>query len=147
MPASEMVRLFIDALTSTFPDVGGDCTDPVEARRILGERPELPLPPIEVAAVEDTTVPGPAGHLPVRIFTPDCPGDEANVIVYFHGGGWALCDLDTHDRTTRRLARDLGAIVVSVDYRLAPEDRFPAAADDAYAATVWAHEHYARLVD
>jgi acetyl esterase len=142
MPASEMVRLFIDALASTFPDVGGDCTDPVEARRILGERPELPLPPIELAVVENTSVPGPAGDLPVRIFTPDDLGDEPNVIVFFHGGGWALCDLDTHDRTTRRLAKELGAVVVSVDYRLAPEARFPAAAEDAYAATMWARERY-----
>ena len=54
MPPSETVQLFIDALAGTFPDVGGDCIDPVEARRILAERPEIPLPPIEVASVEDT---------------------------------------------------------------------------------------------
>lgn len=142
MPASEMVRLFIDALSSTFPDVGGDCTDPVEARRILGERPELPLPPIELPSVEDTTVPSPDGDLPVRIYTPEDVGRPPEVIVFFHGGGWTICDLDTHDRTTRRLAKDLGAVVVSVDYRLAPEARWPAAPEDAYAATVWAREHY-----
>lgn len=134
--------MFIDVVSSTFPDVGGDCLDPVEARRILSERPELPLPPIELPSVEDTTVPGPDGDLPVRIYTPANAGDPPDVIVFFHGGGWVICDLDTHDRTTRRLARDLGAVVVSVDYRLAPEARWPAAAEDAYAATVWARQHY-----
>lgn len=142
MPPSETVQLFIDALAGTFPDVGGDCLDPVEARRILAERPEMPLPPIEVAAVEDTTIPGPAGEVPVRVYTPDGVTDEPAVIVYSHGGGWALCGLDTHDRTTRRLAKELGAVVVSVDYRLAPEARCPAAAEDAYAAAVWAEAHY-----
>ena len=142
MPPSETVQLFIDALAGTFPDVGGDCLDPVEARRILAERPEIPLPPIEVASVEDTTLPGPAGDVPVRIYTPDTVTADPAVIVFAHGGGWALCGLDTHDRTTRRLAKELGAVVVSVDYRLAPEARCPAAAEDAYAATVWAQEHH-----
>jgi acetyl esterase len=67
------------------------------------------------------------------------------VIVFFHGGGWAICDLDTHDQTARRLALDTGAIVVSVDYRLAPEHRFPAAAEDCYAATVWTAAHAGEL--
>ena len=142
MPPSDAVQLFIDALAATFPDVGGDCLDPVEARRILAERPELPLPPIDVASVEDTTIPGPAGEVPVRIYTPDGVTDEPAVMVFSHGGGWALCGLDTHDRTTRRLAQELDAVVVSVDYRLAPEARCPAAAEDAYAATVWAQGHY-----
>ena len=142
MPPSDAVQLFIDALAATFPDVGGDCLDPVEARRILAERPELPLPPIDVASVEDTTIPGPAGEVPVRIYTPDGVTDEPAVMVFFHGGGWALCGLDTHDRTTRRLAQELDAVVVSVDYRLAPEARCPAAAEDAYAAAVWAQGHY-----
>jgi acetyl esterase len=142
MAPSETVQMFIDALSGTFPDVGGDCVDAVEARRILAERPELPMPPIEVASVENTTIPGPAGDVPVRIFTPADAGDPPAVITFFHGGGWALCDLDTHDRTTRRLAKELGAVVVSVDYRLAPEARCPAAAEDALAAVVWAAEHY-----
>ncbi len=64
MPPSETVQLFIDALAGTFPDVGGDCIDPVEARRILAERPEIPLPPIEVASVEDTHHPRPGGRGP-----------------------------------------------------------------------------------
>jgi acetyl esterase len=140
MPPSPAVQGFIDALGSTFPDVGGACLDAVEARRILGERPELPLPPVEVGSVEDTTVPSPAGDLPVRIYTPEGSTDDTPVVVYFHGGGWVLCDLDTHDRTTRRLSRDLEAVVVSVDNRLAPEFRWPAAAEDALAAVTWARQ-------
>jgi acetyl esterase len=84
----------------------------------------------------------------VRIYWPQAPPAEADtlpLVVYFHGGGWVICDLDTHDETCRTLANGSGAVVVSVDYRLAPEDRFPAAAEDAYAATVWAAEHAAEL--
>ena len=134
--------MFIDVLSTTFPDVGGECLDPVEARRILGDRPALPLPPIDLPSVVDTTFPGPDGDLPVRVYTPDDAGQPPDVIVYFHGGGWVIGDLDTHDRTTRRLAKTLGAVVVSVDYRLAPEAPWPAAAEDAYAAATWAREHY-----
>jgi acetyl esterase len=65
--------------------------------------------------------------------------------VFLHGGGWVLCSLDTHDQTCRALTRDAGTITVSVDYRLAPDGRFPAAAEDAYAATTWAAEHAGEL--
>jgi acetyl esterase len=77
----------------------------------------------------------------VRIATPTGAAEPPAVVVYFHGGGWVVGDLDTHDRTTQRLAEATDTVVVSVDYRLAPEHPFPAAAEDAYAATVWAAEH------
>jgi acetyl esterase len=96
--------------------------------------------PVEMAAVVDRTVPGPAGEIPVRIYTPDAP-EPRPLIVYFHGGGFVFCSIDTHDGTCRRLAKAAGAVVVSVDYRLAPEHCFPAPLDDCYAATVWAHDH------
>ncbi len=90
---------------------------------------------IKLPAVADDAIPGPAGPIPVRIYRaalePAQPG-----IVYFHGGGFALGGLDTHDGTCRRLCKAVGATVISVDYRLAPEHRFPAAVDDCYAATV-----------
>lgn len=90
----------------------------------------------EVASVEDRTIPGPGGDLPVRIYRPDVDGAAA-ALVYFHGGGWTIGDLDTHDGVTRALCRRSGAVVVAVDYRLAPEHRFPAAVDDAEAAFDW----------
>jgi len=97
-----------------------------------------------VARVQDRTIPGPGGDLPVRIYWPEADG-PLPILVYFHGGGWVICSLDTHDGTCRQLANRAGCIVVSVDYRLAPEHRFPAAADDCYAATVWAAEHAEEL--
>jgi acetyl esterase len=137
-----MAAAFMGALNSTFPDVGGTCDDAVEARRILGEAPKLPMPDVPLASLEDRTIPGPDGELPVRISTPPDAGDPPAVVVYLHGGGWVVGDLDTHDRTTQRLAEATGAVVVSVDYRLAPEHTFPCAAEDAHAAVTWAADTY-----
>lgn len=93
-------------------------------------------PPAAVAAVENRTVPGPAGALPVRIYTPAGSGPFP-VLVFFHGGGWVIGDLDTQDGACRALANGASCVVVSVDYRLAPESKFPAAPEDTYAATRW----------
>ena len=87
--------------------------------------------------IENRTVPGPVGAIPVRFYSPES-GAPLPVIVFFHGGGWVAGDLDTHDAVCAALADRTRAIVVSVDYRLAPEHAFPAAADDAFAATCWA---------
>lgn len=97
-----------------------------------------------VTDVQNRTIPGPAGEIPVRIYRPEGEGPFP-VLVFFHGGGWVICSLDTHDGTCRQLANRAGCVVVSVDYRLAPEHTFPAAPDDCYAATVWAVEHAAEL--
>ena len=93
-----------------------------------------------VHRVENRTVPGPAGDIPIRLYAPaaDAP---LPVLVFFHGGGWVIGDLETHDTLCRRLANAVGCLVVSVDYRLAPEHPYPAAAEDAYAATRWVAEH------
>ncbi len=92
-----------------------------------------------VAAVTDATV---AGSIPVRVYRPGGDGPRPT-IVFFHGGGFVIGDLDTHEGVCRLLANDVGAVVVSVDYRLAPEHRFPAAVEDAYAALCWVVEHVA----
>jgi len=93
-----------------------------------------------VGAVSDRTIPGPTGEIPMRVYRPEGDGPVPTV-VYFHGGGWVVGDLDTHDRPCRELCRTAGAVVVSVDYRLAPEHPFPAGVEDAYAATEWVAEH------
>lgn len=93
--------------------------------------------PTPVFKVEDLRIPGPAQPIPVRIYRPTETRAASPVIVYFHGGGWVVGDLDSHDNLCRSLAVKANAIVVAVDYRLAPEHRFPAAADDAYAAVLW----------
>jgi acetyl esterase len=98
----------------------------------------------EEIATEDRTIPGPAGDIPVRVYTPAGDGPKP-VILYFHGGGWVIGDLDVCDNPVRRIANTTGAVVVSVDYRLAPEHFYPAAFDDSYAATVWVAEHAAEL--
>ncbi|MDP9457018.1 MAG: alpha/beta hydrolase [Actinomycetota bacterium] len=98
----------------------------------------------EEIATENRTIPGPAGEIPIRVYTPAGEGPKP-VIVYFHGGGWVIGELDTVDNPLRRIANRTGAVVVSVDYRLAPEHVYPAAFDDCYAATAWVAEHAAEL--
>ena len=101
-------------------------------------------PPAEpMHAVEDRRIPGPGGDVAVRIYTPRLleTGEALPIIVHYHGAGWVGGDLDTHDAIARHYAKHADAIVVAVDYRLAPEHRFPAAVDDAYAAVVWAGTH------
>jgi acetyl esterase len=98
----------------------------------------------QVRAVEEATVPGPAGDIPVRIYRPEADG-PVPTIVFFHGGGFVIGDLDTHDDHARLLCRDVEAVVVSVDYRLAPEHKFPAGHDDCLAATRWVADHVDRL--
>ncbi|MFD7259282.1 alpha/beta hydrolase [Streptomyces sp. NPDC059874] len=142
-------RPYLDALTGAFPDLGGRVTDADEARRILAAAPRPPAARPRVGAVEDRTVPGPPGAppIPVRIYLPDpeqWPGPRPTV-VFCHGGGWVLGDLDTHDTTARTISRAAGAAVVSVDYRRAPEHRFPAAVEDAHAALCWAGSHLDEL--
>jgi acetyl esterase len=113
---------------------------PVEDARVLVEAGSASMfgEPDPVGAVVDRALPGPVR---VRIYEP--PGDDRGrpVLVYFHGGGWVLGNLDTHDGVCRALCARTPCVVVSVDYRLAPEHRFPAAVDDAWAATAWVAEH------
>jgi acetyl esterase len=101
-------------------------------------------PPAPVAAVADRLVPGPAGELPVRVYTPEGEAPFP-ILVWFHGGGWVVGTIDTYDPLCRALAASVPAVVVSVGYRLAPEHRWPAAVEDAYAATRWASGHAAEL--
>ena len=92
--------------------------------------------PEPVGNVEDRMLPGPGGDIPVRIYVP-CGKGPFPVLLYFHGGGWVIGDIESSDGLCRILTNAVGCIVVSVDYRLAPEHPFPAAADDAYHATLW----------
>jgi acetyl esterase len=99
----------------------------------------LSLPPEPVALAEDRTLPGPGGALPVRLYRPE--GSRADavlpVLVFFHGGGFVIGDLDTHDPACRTLANRSGAAVLAVHYRRAPEHKFPAAVEDSWAAVRW----------
>ena len=97
-------------------------------------------------SIENTTLPGPGGPLPIRIYSPEGTGAGTSPgLIYFHGGGGIFGNLDTHDGLCRRLADGSGCRLISVDYRLAPEHKFPAAVEDAYAATAWLVEHAPEL--
>ncbi len=113
---------------------------PVEARAFYRERRTFTQPdPPQVASVRDLQAPGPAGPIPLRSYRPlGAPADAVlPVLVYYHGGGWVIGDLDTHDVLCRQLCNLSGCAVVAVDYRMGPEHRFPAAVEDALAATRW----------
>jgi len=122
-----------------------ETVSPAEARELYlkGRVVSNPEPP-ELASIEPLTIPSPAGSIPARIYTPTrlrkanglAPG-----LVFFHGGGWVIGDLDSHDVVCRKLADEGELMVVSVDYRLAPEHKFPAAVDDAIASTKWIAEN------
>jgi acetyl esterase len=119
---------------------------PAQARAMFAMMKDLMLDgePVPVASVEDRTIAGPGGDLPLRIYTPEGDG-PFGVLVWLHGGGFVIGDLDTADSTCRKLADRARIVVVSVDYRLAPEHRAPAAVDDGWAATEWAAEHAVEL--
>jgi acetyl esterase len=93
-----------------------------------------------VRSVEDSTLPGPVGDVAIRVYRPDADGPVPTV-VFFHGGGFVIGDIDTHDDQARLLSRDVSAVVVSVGYRLAPEDKFPAGFEDCLAATTYVGNH------
>lgn len=132
------IQPMLDLLDAGFPRVE-EMTGP-QARAAVRARLQPVPAPEPVASIRDTTVDGPAGAVPVRIYRPADPHTAPRpVVVFAHGGGFVFCDLDTHDGFCRALANGAGAVVVSVDYRLAPEHRAPAALEDVYAALVWAH--------
>lgn len=104
----------------------------------------MPPLPVALASVTDRTIPGPAGDIPVRIYTPEGSGPFP-VTVYFHGGGFVVGDLDTQDMIARGFAAGAESIVISVHYRLAPEHKFPAAPEDCWAAVQWAAANAAAI--
>jgi acetyl esterase len=101
---------------------------------------------VPIGASENFEIPGPAGSIPLRIYTPAAAvGATLPALIYFHGGTGVFCSIETHDGLCRILANESGCRVISVDYRLAPEHKFPAAIDDAYAATEWVFAQRTRL--
>lgn len=105
---------------------------------------ELGGPEEPLAQVENRTIPGPVHPIPIRVYRPVLR-ETLPALVFFHGGGFVLCNLDTHDRPCRALAKAGRCVVISVDYRLAPEHKFPAAPDDSYAATQYIAQHAAEF--
>ncbi len=120
---------------------------PAAARQMYRERRSATQPDApDVADVQDLQATGPHGPIGLRLYRPlavdaAAAADALPVLVYFHGGGWTIGDLDTHDVLCRQLANGAACAVLSVDYRMGPENRFPCAVDDCFAATVWCRDH------
>ena len=129
------VAMVLDAMAAMdLPTM--ESMSPEEARGFMTASAAMRPPGPDVAEIVDGVMPGPAGELPYRLYRPEGTGPHP-VIAYFHGGGWVLGDLDADDPLCRDLCHRTGVVVVSVNYRHAPEARFPAAADDAFAAVQW----------
>lgn len=148
MPSGNLPNAQMQAVLDALTALGGKPVDslsakqardqptPADAVRALMHEQGRPYIPEAVHQVEDRIIAGAGGELPIRIYRPQAHG-ILPIIVYFHGGGWVLADLDTYDSSARALANASGAIVVSAHYRQAPEHKFPAAHDDAFAAYLW----------
>ena len=137
MPIDPAARALIEAMDASFPKLH-EMSSGTEARRRIVEAMHDVEPDREpVHHVEDRNIPVDGGEIAVRIYRP-AADTQLPIVVFFHGGGWVLCDLDSHDAMARRMANTSGCIVVATDYRLAPEHRYPTAADDCYAALQWA---------
>jgi acetyl esterase len=143
MPLDPQARAVLDQIPLLTDEVVLALEPPV-LRQAMAAMPGSTGPVEPVARVENRTLPGPAGEIPVRIYA---PSEQRGLpaLVYFHGGGFVIGGLETHDGTCRSLANATGCIVVSVDYRLAPEHKFPAAPEDCYAATRWVAEKGAEI--
>lgn len=145
MRLDPQIAEIIEALDGGFPPVhtmsGPEARAAIRARFVPPEHPE------PVAEVADRVIDGPGGELTVRVYRPAVAAERpVPTLVWAHGGGWVFCDLDSHDNLCRDFANRIGAVVVSVHYRRAPDEgRWPAAAEDVYAATVWAATHIGEL--
>lgn len=144
MPVHPQVQVLLDAMAAMEGPQLHEMT-PAEARAMFeAMRATSPEPP-ELAAVEDAKVPSPEGHvIPVRVYRP-LGADLAPVCMYFHGGGWVIGSIESHDAVCRELAARSGCAVVSIDYRLSPETPFPGPLDDCVAATEWVAANGAEL--
>jgi acetyl esterase len=138
MPLDPQAKALLDQMAEAGAPPFESLT-PEQAREMIIQMRELAGEPEPVAKVEDSQIPTPDGQIPVRIYTPEGTGPFP-ILVYFHGGGWVIGTIDTIDAPCRSLANRAGCIVVSVDYRLAPEHKFPAAPEDCYATTRYVAE-------
>jgi len=142
MALDPTIKLLLDAMAAAGGPALGAMS--VAETRTMFDNMPLPRKQIELARIENRTIPGPAGEIPVRIYQPNGAAVKP-VLVYFHGGGWVIGSLDAYDATCRELAQEAGCVVVSVDYRLAPEHRYPAAPEDCHAAVKWVAANAASL--
>src|SRR5438093_2846493 len=143
MPLHAQAKQFLEQLAAAgMPPLGS--LPVAETREAFNAIAAFGGPPEPLAAIEERRIPGLAGEIPLRVYTPETRAPRP-LLVFFPGGGWVIGTFETHAAVCRHLAKQSGAVVVAVDYRLAPEHKFPAAADDCYAATKWVAENAAAL--
>ena len=142
MPLLSEYRALLDQLAEA--DAPPLTDMPISTARAMFRVAQPTRPDIPVANVTDRTIEGRNGSIPIRIYTPSGTGPFPATMM-FHGGGWVIGDLETVDAQSRQVCNQVGCVVVAVDYRLAPEHRFPAAAEDCYDATVWTQKNAAEL--
>ncbi|MFC4048174.1 alpha/beta hydrolase [Actinomadura syzygii] len=143
MPLDPEAQRIVDRTPAEDPN-GSAPPDPVAMREGFKQMWRMPDDLPAVGSVADTVIPGPAGDLPVRVYTPAGEGPFP-AFVWYHGGGWTIGGLDENEYSCRAVCAAAETVVVSVDYRLAPENPFPAAAEDAYAAVAWISAHGAEI--
>lgn len=146
------MQAVLDQLAALHPKPIEKCTPqeariqptPADAVKALLQKQGKSTDPEPVGKVQDTTLPGPAGTIPVRVYTPASDGPFP-VVVYIHGGGWVIATIDTYDSSARALCNLTQAVIVSVEYRKAPEHKFPAAHEDCYAALQYVMKNAATM--
>jgi len=135
-PQAQMV---IDLMADSGFSFSGFTPTELRERMAMSAMPS----PVQLLSITDRTIEGPEGEIPIRIYRPSA--GTLPVVVFFHGGGWVIGDLESHDHCCRVIATKAECVVVAVDYRLAPEAKFPAAVDDAWAATEWVATNAAEI--
>jgi acetyl esterase len=143
MALDPQARAFLDQLAAMGAPPLSEST-PEEARAAYSMLASIGGQPEHKAANDDRLIPGPGGDIPIRIYRPDTK-ERVPLVVFFHGGGFVIGNIETHDNICHQLATRVPAAVISVDYRLAPEHPFPAAVEDSFAATKWASDHAGEL--
>jgi acetyl esterase len=143
MPLDPQVKLLLDEdLAKVLPSLVE--LEPAQARRRMSALTPPVEPLLAATRVEDINIPGPGGKIPLRLYYPE-GSSPFPVLVYFHGGGWVIGSLDSHHAFCHALSKASGCLVVAVDYRLAPENPYPAPVEDAFAATCWVRENAAAV--
>lgn len=146
MPLDPLLQAFLDQMKAQPQPPMQDLGAPV-ARDMFAALMNLVGPKdVPIGKTENITIAGPGGDIAARVYDPVAAGSDAQAtLVFFHGGGWVIGDLDTHDGLCRMFANEGGLKVIAVDYRRAPEHKFPAAIDDAFAALTWIEDNAAQL--
>ena len=143
MAVDPKAQALIEAMEGAFPPLDENMSAPDLRALIKQASHVITVAPEAVGSVENRTIPGPGGEIPIRIYRPATGPDDGPlpVVVFFHGGGFVVCDLDSHDDICRAVTNASKCVLVAVDYCLAPEHPFPEPPEDGYAATAWVASH------